>query len=136
MMYVGLHVFGIDCSKSTYLDAFIAVFPLAPDGPPQNIQFELRGLDSVVFSWTPPLEELQNGVITGYRISCVADSNRTRDPITENAEELPRMATVLGLTPATRYNCSLAARTSAGFGANDTRVVLTSKYNTLCVYVG
>ena len=45
------------------------------------------------------------------------------------------MATVSGFTPATRYNCSLAARTSAGFGVNDFRVVLTSKYNASYVHV-
>ena len=109
-------------------------FPSAPDGPPLNIQFELRGPDSVIFSWSPPLERLRNGIIAGYRISCV-DDGRTRDPITENAGELSRMATVSGFTPATRYNCSLAARTSAGFGVNDTMVILTSKYNALCLHI-
>ena len=88
-----------------------------------------------MFSWTPPLEELRNGVITGYRILCVVESNRTRDPITGIVGELSREATVSGFTPATSYNCSLAARTSAGFGVNDTRVVLTSKYNASCVHI-
>ena len=108
------------------LDAFIVMFSSAPGGPPQNIQFELQGPDSVLFSWTPPVEELRNGIITGYRISCI-DVGRTRDPITENAGERSRMATVSGITPATHYNCSLAARTSAGFGVNGTLQVLTSK---------
>ena len=88
-----------------------------------------------MFSWNPPLEELQNGVIAGYRISCVVDSNRTRDPITEIVGELSRMAIVSGFTPATRYSCSLAARTSAGFGVNESRVILTGKFNASCVHI-
>jgi hypothetical protein len=91
-----------------------------------------------MFSWAPPSEELSNGVITGYRISCAANGNRMGNPITETVGLNVEMATVQGLTPATRYNCSLAARTSAGFGVNGTRVVLTSMTlysHNLCIHI-
>ena len=105
-------------------------FPSVPDGPPLDIQFSVQGPDSVMFSWEPPLAELSNGIIIGFRISCVVAGNQMSEPITRIVgQQSARMETVMGLTPATRYNCSLAARTSAGFGVNDTRVVLTSKCN-------
>ena len=100
-----------------------------PDGPPQDIQFQLVAPNQVMFSWNPPLEELRNGGIQSYRISCM-DSMRARDPITEViAGALSRL--VSEFVPATLYNCSLSARTSAGFGVNDTVQVLTSKCNAL-----
>ena len=111
-------------------------FPSVPDGPPLNIQFSVQGPDSVMFSWEPPLAELRNGIITGFRISCVVAGDQTSDPITRIAgQQSASEETVMGLTPATRYNCSLAARTSAGFGVNDTRVVLTSKCNASYILV-
>ena len=83
-----------------------------------------------MFSWSPPLEELQNGIIQLYRISC--DSGRGREPITEIVTgALSRLVAELNFVPATLYNCSLSARTSAGFGVNDTVQVLTSKCNAL-----
>jgi hypothetical protein len=92
--------------------------------------FDVQGPDSVVFSWVPPSEELRNGVITGYKVSCVANSSQIGNPITETVGLNVEMATVQGLTPATHYICSLAARTSAGFGVNETQVtLLTRMYN-------
>ena len=110
----------------------IVFFPSVPDGPPLNIQFSVQGPDSVMFSWEPPLAELSNGIITGYRISCVVDGDQTSDLIVASFGELSRVETVTGLTPATQYNCSLAARTAAGLGVNDTRVILTSKCTVQC----
>ena len=84
-----------------------------------------------MFLWSPPLEELQNGVIQSYLISCI-DLGREREPITRIVTgEFSSMETVSGFTPATRYNCSLAARTSVGVGVNGTVIVLTSMYSTL-----
>ena len=109
----------------------VFVSSLAPDGPPLNIQSELRDPDQVMFSWSPPREELRNGVIQSYLISCIA-VGREEEPIISTVTG--EVETVSGFTPATRYNCSLAARTSVGYGVNGTLLVLTSKYNTLCTY--
>ena len=112
----------------------VFVSPLAPDGPPLNIQFELKDPGVVMFSWNPPQEELRNGIIQSYLISCV-DIGRESESITRTVTgEFSRMERVSGFTPATRYNCSLAARTSVGAGVNGTLLVLTSKYNTLCTH--
>ena len=83
-----------------------------------------------MFSWSPPLEELRNGVIQSYLISCI-DLGREREPITRTVTGEFRIETMSGFTPATRYNCSLAARTSVGVGVNGTVIVLTSVYSTL-----
>ena len=106
---------------------FPSFFPAAPDGPPLNITFDVQGPDSIEFSWAPPSKELRNGVIAGYRVSCVVVGNQIGDPITETLGDVFRMTTLQGFMPATRYNCSLAARTFAGLGPNGTLVVLTSK---------
>ena len=81
----------------------------------------------VQFNFNPPREELQNGFIIEYRISCV-DHDRTRDAVTMIYQSsLPRPYTLSNLVPATLYDCSLSARTSPGFGVEATVEVLTSK---------
>ena len=117
--------------NALFLDVFLSSLHAVPEGPPLNIQYAMQGPDSVNFSWAPPLEELRNGVIAGYRVFC-SDVGRERDPITVTVGE--HSTVVSGFMSATRYNCSLAARTSAGFGVNDTLLVLTSRYKALCAY--
>ena len=112
-----------------YEPLYLCLFPSVPDGPPLNIQFNVLSPDTVMFSWDPPLEELRNGIIIGYRIVCIVDSDRASDPVTGTGTQNSRMATVSRFTPATRYNCSLAAQTSPGVGVNVTVVVVTSKYD-------
>ena len=102
-------------------------FPAAPDSPPLNITFNVLDPNSVEFSWAPPPEELSNGIIAGYRISCVVVGNQMGEPITDTLGDVFTMTTLQEFMPATRYNCSLAARTSAGIGLNGTLIVLTSK---------
>ena len=112
---------------------FLSFFPAVPDGPPLNITFDMQGPDSIEFSWAPPSEELRNGIIIGYRVSCVAVGNRMGAPVTKtisvSAMVTSVTTTVQGFIPATLYNCSLAARTSIEFGPYDTLVILTGKNN-------
>ena len=80
----------------------------------------------VQFNFNPPREDLQNGFITEYRISCV-DRSRTRDSVAMIYQSsLPRPYTLSNLVSATLYDCSLSARTSPGFGVEATVEVLTS----------
>ena len=101
-----------------------------PDGPPQDITFTVNvagNTSQVQFNFNPPQEDLQNGFIIGYRISCV-DRDRTRNAVTMIYQStLSRPYTLSNLVPATLYDCSLAARTSPGFGVEATVEVLTSK---------
>ena len=81
----------------------------------------------VMFNFNPPREDLQNGLITQYRISCV-DRSRSREPISENFfSNEARPYTLMSLIPATLYDCSLSASTLVGFGVAATVEVLTSK---------
>ena len=89
------------------------------DGDPSQVQF----------NFNPPREDLQNGLITAYRISCV-DRNHTRDAVAMiYLASLPGPYTLSNLVPGTLYDCSLSARTAPGFGVNATVEVLTSKLN-------
>ena len=87
------------------------------DGDPSQVQF----------NFNPPREDLQNGFIFAYRISCV-DRGRTRDAVAMiYLSSLSRPYTLSNLVPATLYDCSLSARTSPGFGVEATVEVLTSE---------
>ena len=100
-----------------------------PDGPPQNITVSLVfGVPNQVrFNFNPPQEDLQNGIITEYRISCV-DRGRTGAPVSNDfPSSAPRPYTLLGLVPATMYECSLSASTSVGFGVTASVEILTCK---------
>ena len=88
-----------------------------------------------MFNFNPPQEVLQNGAITAYRISCVDSGGRM--PVEDMySSSLPRPYTLSNLRPATSYTCSLAARTTVGFGVEDTVQVLTSMFTyCFCVHV-
>ena len=68
----------------------------------------------MTFSWSPPAPTLRNGVITGYSLSCVAVAGG------ESSISMQYTAagtfTLRGFTPATSYNCSIAASNSQGSG--------------------
>ena len=103
--------------------------PTEPDGPPQDITFEMvAGIPSqVMFNFNPPREDLQNGLITQYKISC-ADCGGSRGPVSDNfPSNQARPYTLMNLIPATLYNCSVSASTLVGFGEAATVEVLTSK---------
>lgn len=78
----------------------------------------------VMFSWEPPREDLQNGVITQYNVTCVDSMGRREavvDVITAND---PR---TFNLAPATQYECLIEAGTFRGFGSAEMIMVLTGK---------
>ena len=103
--------------------------PTEPDGPPQDITFEMvAGISShVMFYFSPPREDLQNGLITQYRISC-ANRGRSRGPVSDNLpSNQARPYTLMNLIPVTLYDCSLSASTLVGFGKAATVEVLTCK---------
>ena len=108
--------------------ACVIYVPTEPDGPPQDItSVRVAGVPSqVMFNFNPPREDLQNGFITQYRISCV-DHGRRREPVSDIfPSNQARPYTLMSLLPATLYDCSLSARTLVGFGVAATVEVLTS----------
>ena len=86
-------------------------YPIAPDGPP--LEFAINVIGTMLdFSWQPPAEELQNGLIMSYSLSCSADGENIFSFVLEP---------VLGITLDdfrlnTMYECSLSASTFGGAG--------------------
>ena len=98
---------------------------LAPDAPPQNIMVSVIDdfPEILFFSWQPPPPNLQNGMITEYTIVCTPSGNGQR---VEYVNDVNLNATVM-FTPATQYNCTFTASTSAGPGIEALLPVLTCK---------
>ena len=101
--------------------------PIAPDAPPQNITVSV--IDDIpemlFFSWQPPPPNLQNGMITEYTIICTPSGEG--GPSVEYVNDVNLNATVMMFTPATQYNCTFTASTSAGPGIEAVLPVLTCK---------
>ena len=68
---------------------------------------------SLRFSWSPPPEEAQNGVITSYTLTCQPEQLLTNLPVTYS---VAGTYDISGFTPATVYNCSVYATTAGGNG--------------------
>ena len=85
--------------------------PIVPSGPPQHFQVNITGSRTVELSWSAPIEEDQNGVITSYYLSCEPELNGL-PAVLENPGSYP----FTGLTPATEYNCIVYASTAVGDG--------------------
>ena len=105
--------------------------PLAPDAPPQNFMFSLMDdvPEMVDFFWEPPPPNQQNGIITGYNISCTPTEGGqpVNFVVTDDVMSGTLNATVGRFTPATQYFCAITASTSAGPGVAETRNVITCK---------
>ena len=68
----------------------------------------------MTFFWSPPAPAERNGVITGYFVSCVPEAGG-RNTISMQYTTAGTF-TLGGFTPATSYNCSIAASNSQGSG--------------------
>ena len=107
-------------SKHTYLLVFFTSIVLSPDGPPLNFEITVQGPRTLTFSWDPPSENLRNGAITGYLLSC--DLQPEGLPITYMQSDFNEMggvvATLSGFAPSTTYNCTVLASNGVGDGPN------------------
>ena len=68
----------------------------------------------MTFSWSLPAPTERNGVITGYFLSCIPEAGEGNS-ITMQYTAAGTF-TLEGFTPATSYNCSIAASNSQGSG--------------------
>lgn len=83
----------------------------APVGSPVNLTVAQRNNGKVLFSWLPPNEEKQNGIITGYRLYC--------SPALAGSEIVSTERTQVELSSAalnSNYTCYVLAATRAGEG--------------------
>lgn len=85
---------------------------LAPSGPPTNFTITVDGT-SLTCIWDPPEEDLQNGEIVSYTLTCSSDSEMVVD-ITLNPTVFEISVDLF--SHSTTYTCSVAASTEVGIG--------------------
>lgn len=91
-----------------------------PRGSPQNISATEVSSRSATLSWSPPLPENQNGIITNYIINAsIVPSRETFQLISEST-----VLEIDTLIPHTTYDILIAASTSVGSGPFSTEFVL------------
>ena len=88
---------------------------------------------SILVTWSPPLEDDQNGIILGYNITyfVVGDELNT----TMSTSETTTIINITGLAIYTEYNISVAAYTVIDTGPYDTVVTRTDSLGELCYIV-
>ena len=85
---------------------------IAPSGPPTHFDVKAISSTSLNVSWSPPLPEHQNGVITNYTIIITdLDDENEIDYVILN-----HSLTVSSLDPHTAYGITVFAATSSGIG--------------------
>ena len=94
----------------------------APSGPPLNFTIEAITPRTLYFSWEPPPLEQQNGVIIGYVVNIISDSNWMIFQIYSNSSSTNISAT--HFVPYTVYRCSVAASTEPGTGPYSDEVLI------------
>ena len=95
---------------------------LAPDGPPTNLTAVSNSSTTVYLTWMPPLESLQNGVITDYRINYTGKGESELEVRTNQTHLLT------GLQKFTRYNISVEAGNEVDFEPSEHINVTTSRW--------
>ncbi len=83
----------------------------APSGSPLDFQVNVGNSVTVTLSWSAPAEEDQNGIISGYTLSCQPEFRGLPTAVNDPGEYLYE-----GLTPATEYECAVYASTAVGDG--------------------
>ena len=99
----------------------LILLPIAPSGSPLNFSGAVQSSTEVIFTWSPPRQEDQNGVITNYLLDVTAlDRNHTLQIIATSTT-----AHVGNLKPYTMYTCTVAAETIIGVGPISLPITIT-----------
>lgn len=99
----------------------------APSGPPLSVTINSTGPRSLSLSWSPPNNQLLNGIITSYTYYCTEGStstNVTVGTVTSTSTEVYFNS----LEPYTIYACFVSAETSAGSGPAANAIGRTAEY--------
>ena len=100
----------------------VSLFCIAPSGPPDNITATAVTATQILVTWDPPLPQFRNGPILAYNLT-VTDT--TMGMVVWSSIVLTTSDTVSSLRAFTTYNFTLSARTSVGYGPNDTAAEIT-----------
>lgn len=94
---------------------------IVPSSPPRELTGVNSSSSSLLITWSPPIQEDQNGIIQGYNISYFAAPNGSVTDMSTSETTI----NITGLLFYTQYNVSVAAYTSVGTGPSDSTVVRT-----------
>ena len=108
VFFLSFHV--LLCNEITAFS--LPFFFVAPSSPPLNFVASPSDSRSIVLRWDPPLPEDRNGPITNYLIA--VSVIETQEVFEINTTMT--MFRLLGLTPYTTYEFTIAASTEVGLG--------------------
>ena len=94
-----------------------------PSGAPQNITVSATSPFEADVSWSPPLDEQQNGIITNYVINVTEDA--TGEIFQESTSNTSHTIDN-NLRPYYTYTFEIAAETSVGLGPFSSGISITT----------
>ena len=103
--------------------AMYAFFHTAPTAAPRNFTAVVNSAFEAGLSWSPPVVDKQNGVITNYVINITEDA--TGDEFQESSSSTS-LTIDDDLRPYYTYTCIIAAETSAGLGPFSSSISFTT----------
>ncbi|XP_062274919.1 neogenin 1a isoform X1 [Scomber scombrus] len=95
-------------------DIVVRTLSDVPSGPPQNFTLEVQNSKSIMLRWQPPLQNAQNGEITGYKIRYRKGSRRSEAAELTGGTQLYKL--IDGLERGTEYTFRVSAMTVNGTG--------------------
>ena len=124
----------VDQGIPTGLYAFAAT---APTGFPQDVSVDSVSSKSAELSWSPPLPEERNGIISGYIITVTRRGTDSQLQIMSTTTNI----TLNRLIAFTSYLVTVATATSAGLGPPSSQLTFTTdedgnELNTSSVFSG
>ena len=93
-----------------------------PDGVPENVTGWAVSSQNIDLYWDPPLLELQNGFIVGYRLK----ATETNTGYTFVISTPSTSHTFTSLHPYYTYSCTIAAMTVVGLGPFSAAIYITT----------
>ena len=89
-----------------------------PSGFPQDVSIDSTTSQSVEISWSPPLLEERNGIITSYTVTVSRQGTDSQIQLTSATTSI----SVSMLNPFTTYMVTVAASTTIGVGPPSTQL--------------
>ncbi|XP_057676205.1 roundabout homolog 3 isoform X1 [Corythoichthys intestinalis] len=94
--------------------------PIAPPRAVTVATVKQSNSSSIIVSWEPPPNDMQNSIIQEYRVWCMSSgkNNHTINYINKTVEGNTLSTTLKGLMPGVLYQLEVAAVTAAGVGTH------------------
>ena len=70
--------------KEFPIKPYIFHFPSVPDGAPRAIRAQILNESAIAVAWLPPMSNVQNGRIVGYKIFYGHDTDKIPDSVPFN----------------------------------------------------